>query len=95
MERARLNAELSKRIPLIYLRSRGTHGAPRILAELTDEGVRVGRLREARMIRAALACRSPSKTWTSRAPAGSTAASSWSWPRESGSVPPAHRLSGS
>ena len=37
-ERSRLDAELSKRILLIHLRSRGTYGAPRIHAELTDEG---------------------------------------------------------
>jgi len=52
-ERSRLDAELSKRILLIHLRSRGNYGAPRIHAELTDEGVRVGRERVARLMKAA------------------------------------------
>jgi putative transposase len=44
---------LSDRIRWIHLRSRGTYGAPRIHAELADEGVRVGRKRVARLMQAA------------------------------------------
>jgi len=51
--RSRLDAELSGRILLIHIRSRGTYGAPRIHAELADEGVRVGRKRVARLMKAA------------------------------------------
>jgi len=46
-ERPRLDAESTGRILLIHLRSRGAYGATRIHAELTDEGVRVGRKRVA------------------------------------------------
>jgi putative transposase len=51
--RSRDDAVLTNRIRLIHLRSRGTYGAPRIHAELCDEGVHVGRKRVARLMRAA------------------------------------------
>jgi len=51
--RARTDASLSARIATIHERSRGTYGAPRIYAELKDEGVRIGRKRVARLLRAA------------------------------------------
>jgi putative transposase len=51
--RARLDAELGLRLRAIHERSRGTYGAPRIYAELKDEGVRIGRKRVARLLRAA------------------------------------------
>ncbi len=43
---------LTCRIRLIHQRSRCTYGAPRIWAELRDDGVRVGRKRVARLMRA-------------------------------------------
>ncbi len=52
-ERARGDAILADRIRWIHLRSRGTYGAPRIHAELADEGMRVGRKRVARLMRIA------------------------------------------
>jgi len=51
--RSRTDASLSARIATIHERSRGTYGAPRIYAELKDEGVRIGRKRVARLLRAA------------------------------------------
>jgi putative transposase len=44
---------LSERIRAIHTRSRGTYGAPRIHAELREEGIRVGRKRVARLMQAA------------------------------------------
>ena len=41
-ERARADSELSVRIQAIHQRSRATYGAPRIHAELADQGIRVG-----------------------------------------------------
>ena len=52
-ERARRDAILADRIRWIHLRSRRTYGAPRIHAELADEGMRVGRKRVARLMRIA------------------------------------------
>ena len=52
-QRAREDALLTKRIQSIHTHSRGTYGAPRIHAELQDEGIRVGRKRVARLMRAA------------------------------------------
>jgi putative transposase len=49
--RARADAELSKRIAKIHRRSRETHGAPRIHAELREQGIRVGCKRVARLMR--------------------------------------------
>jgi putative transposase len=46
------DARIAGRIRAIQEVSRGTYGAPRIHAELADEGVRVGRKRVARLMRA-------------------------------------------
>jgi len=47
------DAHLMVWIREIHTRSKGTYGAPRIHTELADEGVRVGRKRVARLLRAA------------------------------------------
>jgi len=52
-QRSRADAELTVRMRAIHERSRGTYGAPRIHAELEAEGIRVGRKRVARLMRAA------------------------------------------
>ena len=53
-QRSQEDALLTDRIRTIHTRSKGTYGAPRIHAELADEeGVRVGRKRVARLMRAA------------------------------------------
>ena len=52
-QRAREDALLTERIQSIHASSRGTYGAPRIHAELYDGGIRVGRKRIARLMRAA------------------------------------------
>jgi putative transposase len=49
-ERTRADAELSVRIQAIHQRSRATYGAPRIHAELADQGIRVGCKRVARLM---------------------------------------------
>jgi len=49
--RARRDAELADKVEAIHARSRGTYGAPRIHAELRDEGERVGRKRVARLMK--------------------------------------------
>lgn len=51
--RAQADAALSERIGAIHERSRGTYGAPRVHAELAAAGVRVGKKRVARLMRAA------------------------------------------
>ena len=51
-QRSREDAILTGRIRYIYHRSRRTYGSPRIHAELRDEGVRVGRNRVARLMKA-------------------------------------------
>ncbi len=51
-QRARVDAELNARIAEIHHRSRATYGAPRIHAELKEQGVRVGCKRAARLMRA-------------------------------------------
>ena len=51
--RALEDETLLQRIRKIHLHSRGTYGAPRIHAELRDEGIRVGRKRVARLMAAA------------------------------------------
>lgn len=48
--RAQSDEKLSARIRAIHVRSRGTYGAPRIHAELADEGTAVGRKRVARLM---------------------------------------------
>jgi putative transposase len=50
--RAKEDEELQQRIGAIYHRSRQTYGAPRIHAELQEEGTRVGRKRVARLMKA-------------------------------------------
>ena len=45
--------ELTERIRNIHERSKGTYGAPRIHAELADEGIHAGRKRVARLMQAA------------------------------------------
>jgi len=52
-KRSREDAILTDRIRWIYLRSRSSYGAPRVYEELKDEGMRVGRKRVARLMRAA------------------------------------------
>jgi putative transposase len=51
--RAVADRALSERIRAIHARSRGTYGAPRIHAELREEGVSCSRRRVARLLRAA------------------------------------------
>jgi len=51
--RSQADAELTDRIAAIHKASRETCGAPRIHAELIDEGVRVGRKRVKRLMKAA------------------------------------------
>jgi len=51
--RAREDAALTERIRDIHARSRETYGSPRIHAELRYEGVRIGRKRIERLMRAA------------------------------------------
>ena len=51
--RAREDEQLQQRIRTIHVLSRRTYGAPRIHAELKDEGTHVGRKRVARLMRAA------------------------------------------
>jgi putative transposase len=51
--RARADAELSRRIVEIHRHSRATYGAPRIHAELREQGIRVGCKRVARLMHAA------------------------------------------
>ena len=48
-----LDAALLERIRAIHRKSRGTYGAPRIHAELVDDGWRIGRKRVARLMREA------------------------------------------
>ena len=51
--RSNADTELTARIKLIHQASRETYGAPRIHAELADEGVHVGRKRVERLMKAA------------------------------------------
>ena len=51
-QRARANADLGERIAAIHKRSRGTYGSPRITRALAAQGVRCGRHRVARLMRA-------------------------------------------
>src|SRR5947208_1413522 len=52
-QRTRSNEDLLQRIRTIHLKSRETYGAPRVHAELRDEGVAVSYNRVARLMRAA------------------------------------------
>lgn len=47
------DARLTKRIRKIHTLSKGTYGAPRIHADLAENGVQVGRKRVARLMRSA------------------------------------------
>jgi putative transposase len=49
--RAQQDAQLSRQIQSIHMRSRGTYGVPRVHAELAEEETRVGRKRVARLMR--------------------------------------------
>ncbi len=51
--RAQADADLTARAQAIHARSRGTYGAPRVHAELSDAGVSVSRKRVARVMREA------------------------------------------
>jgi putative transposase len=51
--RAQRDAELTMKIHTIHLESRGTYGAPRVHAELTAQGIALGRKRVARLMRRA------------------------------------------
>ncbi|WP_328414943.1 IS3 family transposase [Micromonospora sp. NBC_00389] len=58
--RGRLDAQLTEKIIQVHAVSKGTYGAPRIHADLADAGMRHGRKRVARLMRAAeLAGKSP------------------------------------
>ena len=52
-ERARRDEALTSSIARAHRESRGTYGAPRVLAELQEQGERVGRKRVARLMREA------------------------------------------
>jgi putative transposase len=62
--RSRADSELSARIAEIHRRSRETYGAPRVHAELKAQGVRVGRKRVARLMRAAYLRGVSRRGWT-------------------------------
>ena len=51
--RTRTDVELTAQIHVAHRESRGTYGAPRIHAELAAQGIRIGRKRVARLMRAA------------------------------------------
>lgn len=51
--RAHADVALTRRIETIHKASRETYGAPRIHAELVDEGIRVGRKRVERLMKVA------------------------------------------
>jgi hypothetical protein len=50
--RHRQDAALTEKIRTIHTGSGGTYGSPRVHAELTDQGIRLGRKRVARLMRA-------------------------------------------
>lgn len=52
-QRARTDQRLQHEISVIHHRSRGTYGSPRVHAELREQGVRCGRKRVERLMRAA------------------------------------------
>lgn len=51
--RGKEDEQLQQRIRTVHLLSRGTYGAPRIHAELQEQGTRIGRKRVARLLKAA------------------------------------------
>ena len=60
-----LDAALLERIRAIHRKSRGTYGAPRIHAELVDEGWCIGRKRVARLMREAKLAGVSRRQWIS------------------------------
>ena len=62
--RTRADGALSARIAEIHRRSRATYGAPRIHAELKEQGLRVGCKRVARLMRAAQLKGVSRRNWT-------------------------------
>jgi transposase InsO family protein len=61
--RARADAELISRITAIHQFSRGTYGAPRVHEELLAAGIKVGRKRVARWMRATGLCGVSRRQW--------------------------------
>jgi putative transposase len=73
--RERLDAQLIDKITQLHAVSKGTYGAPRIHAELAGAGLRHGRERVARLMRAAgLAGKPPARQYLSMSKAGTTPA---------------------
>ena len=67
--RRRVDAQLVEKITQSHAVSKGTYGAPRVHADLTDAGLRHGRKRVARLMRAAgLAGKSPRRWRTTTIP---------------------------
>jgi transposase InsO family protein len=67
--RERVDAELTERITVVHAVSKGTYGAPRVHADLAEGGMRHGRKRVARLMRAAgLAGKSPRRWRTTTIP---------------------------
>ena len=67
--RERVDAQLTERITAVHAVSKGTYGAPRVHADLADDGMRHGRKRVARLMRAAgLAGKSPRRWRTTTIP---------------------------
>ena len=67
--RERVDAQLTERITAAHAVSKGTYGAPRIHADLAEAGLRHGRKRVARLMRAAgLAGKSPRRWRTTTIP---------------------------
>ncbi|WFE66011.1 IS3 family transposase [Micromonospora sp. WMMD714] len=68
-QRERVDARLTDKITVLHERSKGTYGAPRIHADLTELGLRHGRKRVARLMRTAgLAGKSPRRWRTTTIP---------------------------
>jgi len=51
-ERSRRDREISSRLVELHQLSRGIYGSPRLLDDLADEGIRIGRKRVARLMKA-------------------------------------------
>ena len=67
--RERVDAQLTEHITAVHAVSKGTYGAPRIHADLAEAGLRHGRKRVARLMRAAgLAGKSPRRWRTTTIP---------------------------
>jgi transposase InsO family protein len=67
--RRRVDAQLTEKIVQFHAVSKGTYGAPRVHADLADAGMRHGRKRVARLMRAAgLADKSPRRWRTTTIP---------------------------